>query len=121
MEEEEKKEGRTGSEEAVSDAWRDLELHPSLLSAIKECGFAFPLPIQSYCIPAAVKQRRDVLGAAQTGSGKTLAFGIPIFQRLLQEKSTQHPTPRHPPISTPISTPLILLQSKTRKQILVAL
>ena len=35
------------------------------------------------CIPAAVRDRRDVVGAAQTGSGKTLAFGIPMVQALL--------------------------------------
>lgn len=29
---------------------------------------------------------QDVVGAAETGSGKTLAFGLPIFQRLLEEK-----------------------------------
>lgn len=83
------------SSEDVSDAWKELGLNPSLLSAIKNCGFAFPLPIQSYCIPAAVKKRRDVLGAAQTGSGKTLAFGIPILQRILEEAKEIHdPPPR---------------------------
>ena len=29
---------------------------------------------------------QDVIGAAETGSGKTLAFGLPIFQRLLEEQ-----------------------------------
>jgi ATP-dependent RNA helicase DDX24/MAK5 len=27
-----------------------------------------------------------VIGAAETGSGKTLAFGLPILQRLLEER-----------------------------------
>ena len=30
--------------------------------------------------------RQDVIGAAETGSGKTLAFGLPILQRLLEER-----------------------------------
>ena len=30
--------------------------------------------------------RQDVIGAAETGSGKTLAFGLPILQRLLDER-----------------------------------
>lgn len=30
--------------------------------------------------------RQDVVGAAETGSGKTLAFGLPILQRLLEER-----------------------------------
>lgn len=29
---------------------------------------------------------QDVIGAAETGSGKTLAFGLPIMQRLLEER-----------------------------------
>lgn len=29
---------------------------------------------------------QDVVGAAETGSGKTLAFGLPILQRLLDER-----------------------------------
>ncbi|KAL4563338.1 hypothetical protein LXL04_027379 [Taraxacum kok-saghyz] len=31
-------------------------------------------------------QGKDVIGAAETGSGKTLAFGLPILQRLLEER-----------------------------------
>lgn len=30
--------------------------------------------------------RQDVVGASETGSGKTLAFGLPILQRLLEER-----------------------------------
>ncbi|PPD95126.1 hypothetical protein GOBAR_DD07815 [Gossypium barbadense] len=45
-----------------------------------------PTPIQRTCIPAAAHQGKDVIGAAETGSGKTLAFGLPIFQRLLEER-----------------------------------
>lgn len=29
---------------------------------------------------------QDVIGAAETGSGKTLAFGLPILQRILEER-----------------------------------
>lgn len=29
---------------------------------------------------------QDVVGAAETGSGKTLAFGLPILQRVLEER-----------------------------------
>ena len=87
----------------VSESWRELELHPLVLSAIQKSGFEFPLPIQSYCIPAAVVRRKDVLGAAQTGSGKTLAFGIPIFQRLLEEKSDAATKSTPPGIENPSS------------------
>ena len=50
---------------------------------------ATPTPIQSACLPAALHGRKDVVGAAETGSGKTLAFGLPILQRLMQERDDQ--------------------------------
>src|SRR3990172_5848461 len=59
-----------------------LKLHPSLLSGIKELGFARPTPIQAEAIPPAV-EGRDVLACAMTGSGKTAAFLLPILHRLL--------------------------------------
>ncbi|KAL7229694.1 hypothetical protein ACSBR2_008241 [Camellia fascicularis] len=56
------------------------------MKAIYSLGFKEPTPIQKACIPAAAHQGKDVIGAAETGSGKTLAFGLPIFQRLLEER-----------------------------------
>ncbi|HET9424803.1 MAG TPA: DEAD/DEAH box helicase [Gemmatimonadaceae bacterium] len=59
-----------------------LNLHPSLLSGVKELGFARPTPIQAEAIPPAL-EGRDVLACAMTGSGKTAAFLLPILHRLL--------------------------------------
>ncbi|KAF3457525.1 hypothetical protein FNV43_RR02183 [Rhamnella rubrinervis] len=77
-------------EEPVDDAeyyaWNELRLHPLIMKSIYRLGFKEPTPIQKACIPAAAHQGKDVVGAAQTGSGKTLAFGLPIFQRLLEEQ-----------------------------------
>ncbi|KAL5058358.1 hypothetical protein RYX36_029962 [Vicia faba] len=56
------------------------------MKAIHKLGFKEPTPIQKACIPAAAHQGKDVIGAAETGSGKTLAFGLPILQRLLEER-----------------------------------
>ncbi|KAI4303943.1 hypothetical protein MLD38_039520 [Melastoma candidum] len=67
-------------------AWDVLRLHPIIMKSIYKLGFKEPTPIQKACIPAAAHQGKDVIGAAETGSGKTLAFGLPIFQRLLEER-----------------------------------
>ncbi|KAG0526596.1 hypothetical protein BDA96_06G158700 [Sorghum bicolor] len=72
-------------EDDVSE-WRELRLHPLLLKAMRRLGFKEPTPIQKSCFPAAAHQGKDVIGAAETGSGKTLAFGLPILQRLLEER-----------------------------------
>ncbi|XP_045794355.1 DEAD-box ATP-dependent RNA helicase 13 [Trifolium pratense] len=80
----------TAGEENIDEneyyAWNELRLHPLLMKAIHKLGFKEPTPIQKACIPAAAHQGKDVIGAAETGSGKTLAFGLPIFQRLLEER-----------------------------------
>ncbi|KAL5073114.1 hypothetical protein RYX36_012098 [Vicia faba] len=67
-------------------AWNEFRLHPLLMKAIHKLGFKEPTSIQKACIPAATHQGKDVIGAAETGSGKTLPFGLPILQRLLEER-----------------------------------
>ncbi|KAM0949381.1 putative RNA helicase [Dioscorea sansibarensis] len=67
-------------------SWKELRLHPLLVKSIRHLGFKEPTPIQKACIPAAAHQGKDIIGAAETGSGKTLAFGLPILQRLLEER-----------------------------------
>ena len=37
----------------------------------------------------AIKGRMDIVGAAETGSRKTMAFGLPILQRLMQDKEEE--------------------------------
>uniref|UniRef100_A0A0E0DG12 RNA helicase n=1 Tax=Oryza meridionalis TaxID=40149 RepID=A0A0E0DG12_9ORYZ len=97
-------------------AWRELRLHPLLITAVRRLGFKEPTPIQKACFPAAAHQGKDVIGAAETGSGKTLAFGLPILQRLLEEQekavrlsredeSTQDENSRESPLRALILTP----------------
>ena len=64
--------------------FQELKLIPSLLEAVRCCGYQEPTPIQRETIPP-VLAGRDVLGCAQTGTGKTAAFALPILQRLFQE------------------------------------
>ena len=63
----------------------ELGIAPKLLAILEQQKFTKPTPIQHQCIPLAL-QGKDVVGIAQTGTGKTLAFGLPMIQRLAQEK-----------------------------------
>lgn len=58
-----------------------------VIKALNELRFNEPTPIQRLSIPAAIRDKLDIFGAAQTGSGKTLAFGIPLIERILSNQS----------------------------------
>ncbi|KAM1032672.1 hypothetical protein ACFX14_036198 [Malus domestica] len=64
----------------------ELRLHHRTMTSTYRHGFKNPAPILKACTPAASHQGKDVVSAAETASGKTLAFGLPILQRLLNEK-----------------------------------
>lgn len=63
----------------------DLGISQKLLDKLAQLKFTTPTPIQHQAIPPAIAGK-DVVGIAQTGTGKTLAFGIPMLQRLSQQK-----------------------------------
>lgn len=69
--------------------FKDLQLSPLLLKALKEKGYVTPSPIQEKAIPH-VLNGRDVLGCAQTGTGKTAAFALPILQNLMNPSAKNH-------------------------------
>lgn len=58
-----------------------FQFHPQIQTALDNCGYASPTPIQKQAIPP-VLAGRDLLGLAQTGTGKTAAFVLPILQHL---------------------------------------
>ncbi|MBI3589354.1 MAG: DEAD/DEAH box helicase [Candidatus Liptonbacteria bacterium] len=62
-----------------------LGIAPNVLAVINKFGFKTPTPIQSRSIPIAL-EGKDLVGIAQTGTGKTLAFGVPMIQRILQNR-----------------------------------
>src|SRR6187549_801889 len=68
-----------------SASFEGLGIAPKLLDIIGQLKFITPTPIQFQSIPIAI-EGKDVMGIAQTGTGKTLAFGIPMIQRLAQNK-----------------------------------
>ncbi|KAH7650100.1 Mak5 pre-mRNA splicing RNA SFII helicase [Cryptosporidium bovis] len=60
-----------------------LVIHPSILKGLSNLGFLKPTPIQESCLIPAIRDRKDIIGAAETGSGKTLAYGIPIIVNIM--------------------------------------
>ena len=60
-------------------AWKELFVPEPILDALKELGFQEPTPIQRQTLPAAIKGRKDIVGAAETGSGSNPSFGLLIF------------------------------------------
>ncbi|XP_033499050.1 ATP-dependent RNA helicase DDX24 [Epinephelus lanceolatus] len=79
----------SGSEDKNADvsAWKNLFVPSPVLKALSSLGFSSPSPIQALALPPAIRDRMDVLGAAETGSGKTLAFGIPMIHAILEWKN----------------------------------
>tara|TARA_B110000459_G_scaffold1092_1_gene1157 strand:+ start:670 stop:1923 length:1254 start_codon:yes stop_codon:yes gene_type:complete len=80
--------------------FEDLNLHPSLLKAVKDQNYINPTAIQAQAIPLIIKDN-DVLGTAQTGTGKTAAFALPILHHLINEKSNNNKTKIRALIVTP--------------------
>lgn len=51
-------------------AWKGLFVPSAVLKALSSLGFSSPTPIQALTLPPAIRDRMDILGAAETG--KTL-------------------------------------------------
>ncbi|XP_006184237.2 LOW QUALITY PROTEIN: ATP-dependent RNA helicase DDX24 [Camelus ferus] len=75
-------------------AWKDLFVPKPVLRALSFLGFSAPTPIQALALAPAIRDKLDILGAAETGSGKTLAFAIPMIHAVLQwQMEKKKPTP----------------------------
>lgn len=48
--------------------WSDLCVPPTLLASLSQLGFTSPTPIQRAVLPCAIRDRRDIMGAAETAS-----------------------------------------------------
>ncbi len=66
-------------------SFKELGLHPALLSRCESLGFTTPTPIQEQAIPL-VLEGEDLIACAETGTGKTAAFLLPILQKLIDSK-----------------------------------
>ena len=50
--------------------WKDLFVPDPVLRALSDVGFDAPTPIQCLTLPAAIRDRMDILGAAETVSNR---------------------------------------------------
>lgn len=59
----------SGSDGKYTDvsAWNDLFVPSPVLKALSSLGFGSPTPIQALALPSAIRDRMDILGAAETG------------------------------------------------------
>ena len=48
--------------------WKNLFVPDDVLKALQEQGFDSPTPIQTLSLPSAIRDRLDIIGAAETVS-----------------------------------------------------
>ena len=68
------------------DNFLNLGISKEILFNLKSLNLVKPTPVQQRAIVPGF-EGKDILAIANTGTGKTAAFGIPIIQRLNQNKS----------------------------------
>lgn len=56
-------------QKADVSAWRDLFVPKAVLRALSFLGFSAPTPIQALTLAPAIRDKLDILGAAETGKG----------------------------------------------------
>ena len=59
-------------------AWQGLGLGPGVVAAIAGLGFQEPTPIQRECLLPAIRDRRDIIGAAQTVNTAALQWSLSL-------------------------------------------
>jgi len=84
----------------VTTTFSQLSLIEPILRALRQENYTSPTPIQAQAIPHLLAGR-DLLGIAQTGTGKTAAFGLPILQRLFEDRTPAGPKGARTLILTP--------------------
>lgn len=76
-------------------AWEGYGLCPGILATLARLGFSAPTHVQAACLPAAIRDRRDVVGAAQTGArGRAQAVAPPCHRTLAPPALLRHASVR---------------------------
>lgn len=101
-------------------AWKDCFVPEAVLRALSELGFAYPTPVQALTLPSAIRDRMDILGAAETGSGKTLAFGIPLIHFITNDKIDDQNESDANPLRALVLTPTRELAIQVRNHLRAA-
>lgn len=50
------------------ESWKDLYVPPEILWALRDLGFKEPTPIQQQVLASAIRDKMDIVGAAETVS-----------------------------------------------------
>ena len=66
-----------------------FNLSEEMTKTIVKLGYETPTPVQQAVIPLLLGEKTDLIALANTGTGKTGAFGVPLVERLANEKKTQ--------------------------------
>ncbi len=69
-----------------SISFEDLGLDEQILKAVAAKGFETPSPIQILAIPRLLEGDSNMIAKARTGTGKTAAFGLPLAQKIREDK-----------------------------------
>ena len=72
--------------------FEELDLHPSIMDALRHINISDCTAIQESAIPL-VLDGKDISGLSQTGSGKTFAFLVPLVERLLRTRNKTKENP----------------------------
>lgn len=67
-------------------SFEDLGLDEATLKAVEKKGFETPSPIQILAIPRLLNGEANLIAKARTGTGKTAAFGLPLVQKICEDK-----------------------------------
>lgn len=59
---------KTAGQDTDISAWKELFVPEPVLKALSKLGFSAPTPIQALALPPAIRDRLDILGAAETGN-----------------------------------------------------
>ncbi len=94
-------------------SFRNLSLHPNILKAVAEAGYAEPTPIQAAAIPP-ILEGNDLIGIAQTGTGKTAAFVLPLLSKMAATLQENQPSRTQALIVAPTRELVVQIEENVR-------